>query len=215
MAYEGEFPRVWGHVSIQSGPAGGAGHDFDADDAVGRVVHGDDAGGHGDDALVVGQLRGLQGAFLDGDLQAVEDADADLRAGQREYRGAGGEGYHVGQFDGTGVVALDHIQAEQAVAAFQRRVCIAYIVGMSTMVQSAYHGQSPPTPAGNSRLGAMAPGKRTMDWGRPAEGGRRLGPFRAIALVSIVADRVRASMAREDAGAYRQWRKSPSRRSAR
>src|ERR1019366_892054 len=110
--------------------------------------------------------------------------------------------YHVCQLDGTGVVAPDHFQAEHAVAAFQRRVCIAYIVGMSTMVQSVYHGHSPPTPAGNSRLGAITAGKRTVDCRPHAGSGPALRSHSGGAFLVHVAARARASMVREDVGAH-------------
>ena len=48
---------------------------------------------------------------------------------------------------------------------------------MPTTFHSAYHGASPPTSTGNSRLGAMTPGKRTVDCRRHAGCGRRLRPL--------------------------------------
>jgi len=45
------------------------------------------------------------------------------------------------------------------------------LLGLPTTFHNAYHGASPPTLTGNSRPGAMTPGKRTMYCGRHGGGG--------------------------------------------
>src|ERR1035438_2313973 len=81
---------------------------------------------------------------------------------------------------------------------------------MPTTFHSAYHGASPPTSTGNSRLGAMTAGKRTVDCRPHARGGRRLRPlWRGVV---HVAGRVAGPVGGEDGGAYRDRRRPPDAR---
>ena len=80
----------------------------------------------------------------------------------------------------------------------------------SLAVHSAYHGASPPTPTGNSRLGAMTAGKRTVDCRRHAGSGP--AHFGRAPSWLHVAGRVGGPVAGEDGRAHLDLRRPPGAR---
>ena len=79
----------------------------------------------------------------------------------------------------------------------------------SLAVHSCVSRLSSPTPTGNSRLGAMTPGRRIIDCGRHAGGGRRLRSLRRVPSWCIWRAGVGGPVAGEDGGAHLERRRPP------